>query len=117
MSHSRRCLDSNRFGDGFDCICDQEPLPKALARVAELERLAAAWEREALGTQEVLEEATALIERFDGWAFGRIAIPHALCVDMRLFLGPGRCSVCKSGVTCAVHPEAVYVVPDDEVTP
>lgn len=22
MSHSERCLSANRFGDGFDCICD-----------------------------------------------------------------------------------------------
>lgn len=26
MSHTRQCLDSNRFGDGFDCICPPPPL-------------------------------------------------------------------------------------------
>jgi hypothetical protein len=40
-THDQRCLDSNRFGDGFDCNC--EPDWKALylaakARIAELER-------------------------------------------------------------------------------
>lgn len=40
-SHDQRCLDSNRFGDGFDCNC--EPDWKALylaakARIAELEK-------------------------------------------------------------------------------
>lgn len=24
MSHDQRCLDSNRFGDGFDCICEPD---------------------------------------------------------------------------------------------
>lgn len=25
MSHSERCLSANRFGDGFDCICEPSP--------------------------------------------------------------------------------------------
>lgn len=25
MSHSQRCLSANRFGDGFDCICEPHP--------------------------------------------------------------------------------------------
>ncbi len=37
MSHTRECLDANRFGDGFDCICSQDSLRKALARIEELE--------------------------------------------------------------------------------
>lgn len=41
MTHTARCRDANRFGDGFDCICDEEPLPRALARIEELERIAA----------------------------------------------------------------------------
>ena len=48
MTHSERCLDANRFGDGFDCICDEEPLPRASRRIeeltAEVDRLSKALE-------------------------------------------------------------------------
>lgn len=33
MSHSQRCISANRFGDGFDCICDEEPLAKTQAEL------------------------------------------------------------------------------------
>lgn len=47
MSHSDRCISANRFGDGFDCICDEEPLPVALAQIRALKReLAESAQRE-----------------------------------------------------------------------
>ena len=29
MSHSDHCLSANRFGDGFDCICEPDPSYRA----------------------------------------------------------------------------------------
>lgn len=66
MSHSQRCISANRFGDGFDCICDTEPLAVAQAEAARLRRVlsrlatVAQVEREAFFT--VSEMATAFAE-------------------------------------------------------
>lgn len=57
MSHSQRCLDANRFGDGFDCICDEEPLPRALAQIEKLQRELA----EALQRNQQLIDANARV--------------------------------------------------------
>lgn len=60
MSHSQRCISANRFGDGFDCICDEEPLAKALeanaelaARITELEKQLAQQTRQLGGMGRV----------------------------------------------------------------
>lgn len=57
-THSERCIGANRFGDGFDCICDEEPLPKALARIEQLERELAESQRlcAAAGTELARKE-------------------------------------------------------------
>jgi len=72
VSHSQRCLDSNRFGDGFDCICDEEPLPKALKRIAHLEKLTretvprfefAALSEECKEMTEAIREAAGILAK------------------------------------------------------
>jgi uncharacterized small protein (DUF1192 family) len=66
VSHSQRCISANRFGDGFDCICDQEPLPRALKRIKELEAQVATRDAEISRLTQgavALGQRIALLER------------------------------------------------------
>ncbi len=48
ITHTRRCIDSNRFGDGFDCIC---PTPRPFLTKED---------------EAVIDAAVALVQSNDG---------------------------------------------------
>lgn len=63
MGHSQRCISANRFGDGFDCICDEEPLAQAQKRIQELE--AQVEELKGYRKRDVAEMAATIQRNFE----------------------------------------------------
>ena len=70
---------------------------------ADPNRLIKAWRLEAEANQELVDEASNLLADVEVWANGSTVFPGSLLSALRLFLGPQRCSCCKSGAPCVVH--------------
>jgi len=70
-----------------------------------LERQRDSWQKEAEANESVVNIASRLLEDVEVWANGSTTFPGALLGEVRLFLGPQRCSACKSGGWCSVHQE------------
>jgi hypothetical protein len=93
--HTDECLSYNRFGDGFDCICPSVVTSDngALTRFA---------------PNDALDQAAALLVRVEQFLAGTVPGDYTNLLDeLRVFLGPDRCSLCKrlGQAECRVHRE------------
>jgi len=87
---------------------EQRDVKKAIAlQLSSLKRERDAWEAEARADEELLADATDLIARVESWATGATSglLPTELLHQLRLFIGPQRCSACQGEPLCAVHRE------------
>lgn len=70
---------------------------------------ASTWESEARLNDELIAEATSLLERVEQWATGSTTFPGVLLDQLRLWLGPKKCGGCQTTGRCTVHRD-----PDEE---